>query len=603
MREAAMIRKRRERRRVPEGSSQYDSVWVVAKRLAKELSPFWRLQVLVLFLTMLQAGFGFLPPVILGDIVNKLQGGERVDTVLYFVYILAFATIAGLLSYAVGFTTQRLSWSFLLAVREKLYDHMQSLPIAYFDKNPTGKLVSNVMNDPSTVQNLITGNLNTMASDAVQLAIVLVVLFSISWKLALLSLVATPVYILNIAWTMKPLNRKSDDIRRTRDEMYGDMQEKLTGIQVVKGFGREKWEVRSFYSLTRGLMGLNLDMSKMGARMWTFAEALGGVGQALVLYYGGMMCLRGEMKAGTLVMFLLYSVHYVYGPIVRFLLVLDPISRAQAAVYRIFRTLDTVNKVSDKEGAKAMPEVEGHVQVQGVWFEYLPDTPVLKGIDLDVRPGEMIAFVGFSGSGKTTLANLLMRHFDPTGGRILVDGHDLRDIQVRSYREQVGYVIQDSALFNTTVLENLRYGRPDATFDQVVEAAKAANIHKTIENLSDGYYTRLGEKGVSLSQGEKQRMSMARALLADPRVLILDEATSSLDSQTEALVQEALDRLLKGRTSFVIAHRLSTIIKADRIVVLEGGVVTATGKHADLIMDDDGLYARMYRQQFAAALN
>ncbi|MBS1709571.1 MAG: ABC transporter ATP-binding protein [Armatimonadetes bacterium] len=602
MSDAALIRKRRERRRAPEGSSQYDSVWVVGKRLAKELKPFWKLQVVVLIVTLLQAGFGFLPPVILGDIVNRLQSGQPVDTVRYFLYIVGFATFAGLLSYLVGFLTQRLSWSFLLAVREKLYDHMQSLPIAYFEKNPTGKLVSNVMNDPSTVQNLISGNLNTMASDFVQLAIVLIVLFSISWKLALLSLVATPVYIYNLASTMTPLNTKSDEIRRTRDEMYGDMQEKLTGIQVVKGFGREKWEVRSFYSLTRGLMGLNLDLSKMGTRMWTFAEALGGVGQALVLYFGGQMCLRGEMQAGTLVMFLLYSVHYVYGPIVRFLLVLDPISRAQAAIYRIFRTLDTVNKVSDKDDALDMPEITGHVQVRGLWFEYLPETPVLKGIDLDVRPGEMIAFVGFSGSGKTTLANLLMRHYDPKEGQILVDGVDLRDVRVRSYRDQVGYVIQDSALFNTTVLENIKYGRPDATFDQVVEAAKAANIHKMIEGLSEGYYTRLGEKGVSLSQGEKQRMSMARAILADPRILILDEATSSLDSQTEALVQEALDRLLKGRTSFVIAHRLSTIIMADRIVVMENGVVTAMGKHADLIKDEEALYARMFRQQFAAAL-
>ena len=602
MSDAALIRKRRERRRAPEGASQYDSVWVVAKRLGRELRPFWKLQVLVVIVTVLQAAFGFLPPAILGDIVNKLQKGEPVDTVRYFLYIVAFATGAGLLSYLVGFLTQRLSWQFLLAVREKLYDHMQSLPIAYFDKNPTGKLVSNVMNDPSTVQQLITGNLNTMASDFVQLTIVLVILFKLSWPLALLSLIATPVYIFNLWATMAPLNRKSDDIRRTRDEMYGDMQEKLTGIQVVKGFGREKWEVRSFYSLTRGLMGLNLDIGKMGTRMWTIAEALGGVGQALVLYFGGLMCVRGEMEAGTLVMFLLYSVHYVYGPIVRFLLVIDPISRAQAAIYRIFRTLDTVNKVRDKDDAIEMPEVEGHVQVQNVWFEYLPDTPVLKGINLDVKPGEMIAFVGFSGSGKTTLANLLMRHFDPKEGQILVDGHDLRDVRIRSYRQQVGYVIQDSALFNTTVLENLKYGMPDATLDQVVEAAKAANIHKTIEALTDGYETRLGEKGVSLSQGEKQRMSMARALLADPRVLILDEATSSLDSQTEALVQEALDRLLKGRTSFVIAHRLSTIIKADRIVVMEGGEVTAMGRHADLIKDDDALYARMYRQQFAAAL-
>jgi len=572
-------------------------------RLWRELRPFRRLQWICFLLTVVQALFSFVPPVILGDIVNRLQKGDSINTWLYLTYIVGFATLAGLLSYAVGYFTQRLTQTYLLATREKLYDHMQQLPVAYFEKNQPGKLVSNVMNDPSTVQQLIAGNFNTMASDFVQLVLVLVILFTINPVLASLSLIATPVYILNIWRTMKPLQRTSEDIRRTRDEMYGDMQEKLTGIQVVKGYGKERWEIRSFYNLTRGLMGLNIDQSRLSSRMWTFAEALGGIGQALILYFGGLMCLRGEMLPGTLVMFLLYSVGYVYGPIVRFLLILEPMARAQAAIFRIFRTLDTVSTVERPSTPVRMPEIQGHIKYEDVWFEYVEGVPVLKGIQLEVKPGELIAFVGFSGSGKTTMANLLLRHYDPTSGRILVDGHDLRTVDLDDYRRQVGYVIQESALFNTTILENIRYGRPDATEAEVERAAKAANAHEMISALPEGYRTRLGENGITLSQGEKQRVAIARALLADPRILILDEATSSLDSQTEALVQEALDRLLRGRTSIVIAHRLSTIIKADKIVVLENGEITRMGRHRDLLEHPDELYARMFRQQFAAALD
>ncbi len=572
------------------------------RRLAKELKPFWKLVAVGLALTMLQSAFGFLPPVILGDIVNRLQKGQPVNTVLYLTYIVGFAVCAGLLSYAVGYTQQRLGQDFLLHVRERLYFHMQSLPMGFFERNQPGKLVSNVLNDPGTVQQLIAGNLNTLASDAVQLILVLVILFKIDAQLALLGLIAAPVYILNLQLTMKPIRRSSENIRRTRDEMYGTMQEKLTGIQVVKGFGKERWEMRSFHGLTRELMGFSVEQNRYGARLWTIADALGGLGQGLILYFGGVKCLNGQMEPGTLIMFLLYAVGYVYGPIVRFLLVLDPLARTQAALARIFRTMDTPNPIASKPHAPSMPPIEGEVRFENVWFEYVPNTPVLKGVELTVKPGELVAFVGFSGSGKTTMANLLLRHYDPQTGRITVDGRDLRDVEIDSYRNQVGYVIQESILFNCSILDNIRYGRPEATKHEAVEAAKAANVHETIEALPERYDTEYGEGGVSLSQGEKQRLAIARALLADPRILILDEATSSLDSQTEALVQQALERLMEGRTSFVIAHRLSTILKADKIVVLEDGVISKVGTHKELLEDPDGLYARMYRQQFAVAL-
>lgn len=574
----------------------------LVSRLIKELRPFRGLIYGGLGLTMLQSAFGFVPPLILGEIVNNLQAGRPINTWLYLAYVVGFASGAGVLSYGVGLVNQTLGQAFLLDIRRRLYSHMQSLPIGYFERRQPGKMVSNVMNDPGTVYNLLVTNVNTMAADIVQFFLALFILFSISPFLTGLALVAAPLYIFNVLVTVKPIENTSEEIRSARDEMYGAMQEKLTGIQVVKGFGKERWEVRSFHNLTRGLMDSNVQLTSLGSRLWTIADALGGVGQALILYFGGLMALRGEIEAGTLVMFLLYSFGYVYGPVVRTLLVLDPIARTRAALVRIFRTIDTPNAIVSKPDAPLMPEIKGEVVFENVWFEYMAGVPVLNGIDLQVIPGELIAFVGYSGSGKTTMANLVMRHYDPIAGRITVDGHDLRDVELDSYRSQIGYVIQDSVLFDATVLENIRYGRLDATDAEVVEAAKAANAHLAIESLPKGYETALGEKGIELSQGEKQRLAIARALLADPKILILDEATSSLDSQTEALVQEALERLLRGRTSFVIAHRLSTVLKADRIVVLEDGKITTVGKHHELLEIPDGLYARMFRQQFAVAL-
>ncbi len=571
------------------------------RRLIPELKPFKGLILLCSALTVAQSVFGFLPPFVLGDIVNKLQRGENVNTTLYLFYIVGLSGSQALLGYALSIAMATLGQNFLIEIRERMLGHMQSLPLAYFEKNQTGKLVSNVINDASTVQNLITANLTTMVGDIVQLLIVIILLFTINPIMALLSLSIAPLYIFNFRRFFKPLQVTSDDIRAKRDTMFGQMQEKLTGIQTVKSFGQERFEARSFMSTTRELMGLNVRQGALGGGLWTVADALCGVATGLVLWYGGNQCLQGKMQAGTLVMFLIYAVNYVYGPIVRFLVILDPIARAEAALNRIFRTLNTFNEVKDIPGAKAMPQIVGQVDFENVWFEYEPGQPVLKGINLRVKPGQMVALVGFSGSGKTTLASLLLRHYDPTSGHIAVDNVDLRETQLLSYRSQVGVVAQESILFNTTIRENIRYGRLAATDKEVEDAAKAANIHDAIEALPEGYDTKIGEDGIKLSVGEKQRMAIARALLADPKILILDEATSSLDSQTEALLQAALDNLMAGRTSFVIAHRLSTIVKADVIVVLEKGVVTEHGTHAELLQSD-GLYSRLYREQFRVAL-
>lgn len=571
------------------------------RRLIKELRPFLALLITCSTLTILQSAFGFVPPLILGDIVNKLQTGTPVNAVMYLTYVVGFAIIQGILGYALGVYTSLMGQKFLLVMRERLYRHMQSLPLSYFEKNQTGKLVSYVINDAGTVNNLITGSLNSLVSGAVQFVIVIIVLFAINWQMALLALTPVPFYIINFRRFLKPLQVTSDDIRARRDTMFGVMQERLAGVQVVKSFGQERRESRGFMAITRGLMGLNVKQGALGGGLWTSADALCGIGQGLVLWYGGLLCLRGEIGAGTLVMFLMYSVTYVYGPIIQFLVAIDPITRAQNAMARIFRTLDIKSVVDDKPAALPMPKIRGDVRFEDVWFEYEPDQPVIKGLNLDVTAGQMVALIGFSGSGKTTLTSLLLRHYDPKKGRLTIDGLDLRDVQLLSYRAQVGVVAQESILFNTTVMENIRYGRMEASDQEVVDAAIAANIHDAVEQLPDGYETKIGEDGIKLSVGEKQRIAIARALLADPRILILDEATSSLDSQTEAQLQKALDNLLAGRTSFVVAHRLSTIVKADVIVVLEKGIIVEQGTHAELLASR-GLYASLYQKQFSVAL-
>jgi subfamily B ATP-binding cassette protein MsbA len=571
------------------------------RRLLPELKPYRGLIALSAVLTIAQSAFGFLPPLVLGDIVNRLQKGESINTLLYLGLIVGFAASTAVLGYASGVTMATLGQRFLIDIRHRMLGHMQSLPISYFEKNQTGKLVSNVINDASTVQQLITQNLTTMVSDFVQLMIVLVVLFTINPIMACMSLSIAPLYILSFRRFYKPLQQTSDQIRGKRDAMFGQMQEKLAGIQTVKGFGQERWEARTFMATTRELMGLNVRQGSLSGGLWTVADALCGIATGALLWYGGTLALRGQMPAGTLVMFLLYAVGYVYGPIVRFLVVLDPIARAQAALYRIFRTLDTANLVKSQPGAPAMPSVSGHVRFEDVSFEYEPNQPVLRGIDLSVEPGQMIALVGFSGSGKTTLISLLLRHYDPLKGRITVDGHDIRTVDLDSYRAQIGLVAQESILFNTTIRENIRYGKLDASDEEIEDVAKAAMLHETIVALPNGYETRIGEEGIKLSVGEKQRLAIARALIADPRLLILDEATSSLDSQTEVLLQKALDVLMEGRTSFVIAHRLSTIVKADKIVVMELGEIKEVGTHEELL-EANGIYARLYKDQFRVAL-
>jgi ATP-binding cassette, subfamily B, bacterial len=599
-------------------------------RFLKEIRRYWRLMLLIVCLTLCTAALSPWQPIFLkymtdgfSDLALKnhslivlvrplfsLRHGLRfvpfpVTQQMYLVIVFTAGVTVATLSSAFGFCLQYsitlLSQNFKLNMREKLYAHMQSLSLGFFEKAQIGKLMSNITNDVATMDQLIGGSFVTVVQDLVTLLGVIAYLLYLNWQLALIALVVYPVYIMNYLAFIGRIKQTSHEAREQRDVMYGDLQEKLAGVQVVKSYAKERFEVRQFVGETRSIMGLNVRLGTLSTALWTLAEFIGATGTALLLWYGGRMVIAGHLSPGSLMAFYGFIGGYLYGPTLRLIQINDQLARTNSALWRIFATLDTKPNVVDKPDARPLPPIKGNVHYRQVWFEYEPGQPVIKGVDLEVEAGQMVAFVGPSGSGKTTMVNLLQRHYDVTGGALTIDGHDLRDVQLKSVRQQVGVVIQETILFNSTLRENIRYGRLEATDAEVEEAARAANIAHVIEALPNGYDTKLGEDGIKLSAGEKQRVAIARALLSDPRILILDEATSSLDSETESLIQEALDRLMASRTSFVIAHRLSTIVKADKIVVMEQGVIREAGSHADLLQLG-GLYAALYNQQFSVAL-
>lgn len=575
-------------------------------RFIKELKAYWRLMAVIVILTLISASLSLPPPLIVRYLTDHLSEPafrkhlpvNLRGVFLVFVSVTVASAFFGYwLTYSITFLGQRFKYD----MRRKLYSHMQTLSLGFFEKSQTGKLMSNITNDVSSLDQLIGGGFVTVIQDSCTLVVVMAFLLHLNWRLALISLVVYPLYIINYLMFIKHIKQTSHDIREQRDVMYGDLQEKLSGVQVVKSYARERFEVRQFVGETRSLMGLNVKIGAMGTALWTIAEFLGAIGTAMLLWYGGRLVIRGDLTAGSLMAFYGFIGGYLYGPTLRLIQINDQVARTNAALWRIFYTLDTKPNVEDKPGAKDLPTIQGDVNFNSLWFEYEQGQPVIKGVDLKVKAGQMVAFVGQSGSGKTTMVNLMQRHYDVTQGSITIDGQDIRDIKLNSLRRQVGVVIQETILFNTTIRENIRYGRLEATDEEVETAARSANIAHVIEALPLGYETRIGEEGIKLSGGEKQRIAIARAILSDPRILILDEATSSLDSETESLIQEALDRLMAGRTSFVIAHRLSTIVKADIIVVMEKGFIKEAGSHSELL-EQDGIYAGLYNQQFKVAL-
>ncbi len=483
-------------------------------------------------------------------------------------------------------------------LRLHVYNHIQKLSLRFYESRRTGDIMSRVTGDVNALERLVVGVSDRLLTDTLNLVVTLIILFVLSWKLALVALIPVPLLILVMyffASRVRPVYRK---VRDQFGSLHAKLQDNLSGIRVIKAFNTEEMESESFQQENEELLATQMREIRMSSNAFPLIRFIDGLGAILVTAFGSFMLLQPdpEITLGDLFAFNAF-VMQLYQPIGTLFHMFNAVLRALASADRIADFLEEEPDVADKEDAIELGTVEGNIRFENVNFHYAEGTPVLAGIEAEAKPGDIIALVGPSGTGKTSLINLIPRFYDPVQGRITIDGHDLRDVTQASLRQQIAVVLQDAFLFNGTVIENIRYACPSASDEQVRVAAEAANADEYILELPKGYDSLIGERGVKLSGGQKQRLAIARALLADRRILILDEATSMIDSRAEYLIQKALLRLMKGRTTFVIAHRLSTIKHATKILVIVDGRIVEQGTHQDLI-DKKGHYTRMYQDQF-----
>ena len=505
-----------------------------------------------------------------------------------------------LFSYANSYMVTWIGHRFVFDLRFATWRHLQRLSLAFHNQTQTGKIMARVTADIELIQGLIQGQLVTFISDVVTLVCVLGMLFFLEWRLASIILALVPFYVLSYLFFLKKIRETSNEQRRLYDEMLGTLAEKISGIAVVKAFVREDHERKVFMGKVREKFAVDMEQVHLNRRLGLVSAIVSALGTGAVYSYGGWLVQHGDMTTGKLVAMTFY-IGFVFNPAVRVADFNTAMQWAVSAMDRVFETLDTRPDIEDKADALALPVLAGRVQFAGVSFGYIDGQPIIKNLNLDVRAGEVVALVGHSGAGKSTMMNLLMRFYDPTSGHVRVDGFDLQDVRLETLRRQVSMVAQENVLFSVTLLENIKYGNRDATDDQAIASSKAADLHEFVMSLPDGYQTMIGEDGIKLSGGQKQRLALARALVTDPRILILDDVTSALDGETEARVQDALDEVMKGRTTFVIAHRLSSVVHADRIVVLENGVIDDIGTHEEL-SSRPGIYKDLYEEQFRSAL-
>ncbi len=535
------------------------------------------------------------------DLTGSILAGSQTDALLRVsVIIVVTFLLKNIFGYMQFFLMNYSEESIIRDIRNSLYRHLHSLPLGFFTNERTGDLISRVVNDVSVLNGGISAFFVTMMRQPLLIVVYLGLALSLSWKLTLISLVVFPFTLVIVAWIALTLHRERGVVQERMADITTVLQETISGVKVVKAFGMEEFETAKFVRHTRAYLRSVLRINRIKDISSPSTEFLSVIAGSVIVWYGGNQVLRDTTLSASEFLGFLFIIFQIMPPIKELTNVANRIQEATAAARRVFEIIDVEPSVTSAPGARPLAGFDSALEFDRVSFSYDGTQPVLRDVSLTIGKGELVALVGPSGAGKTTIVDLIPRFYDPTGGSVRVDGADLRDLDLRSVREKIGIVTQETILFNDTIRNNIAYGLTECSLADIEAAARAANAHGFITNTKEGYETVVGERGVKLSGGERQRLALARAILKNPPILILDEATSALDTESEILVQEAIDRLMSGRTSVVIAHRLSTIQRASRIYVVDGGRIVGHGTHAQLIADGAGLYRKLYDLQFRA---
>jgi subfamily B ATP-binding cassette protein MsbA len=571
-------------------------------RLLGYVHPYKKWMVISIIALIISVGLGLILPLVVRNLVdlifveNDLQQLNRLIIGLFAVFILqSIASFIHQLSLA--YVGERA----VVDIRVEVYSHLQSLSLRFFGEYRTGEIVSRITNDTSLLQSAITDDLVALLRQALTLIGAAILLFWLDWRLTLIILLGVPFITLTMVWLGRKIRGESKAVQDALAKSASVVEESAAGVRIVKSFARELYEIERFSHAVEDIYAAAMRRAKIGAVLGPIIGFMAFASITITLWFGAYEVIQGQLTAGDLVAYLIYTM-MVATPIASLAGLYARFQGALGATERLFDLLDEKPDILSQPGALVLPSLAGEVRFEGVSFTYTEEHTVLREVSFRAKPGQVIALVGPSGAGKSTLISLIPRFWDVEAGKVTIDGYDIRDVDLRSLREQIGIVPQETILFSDTVFANIQYGKLDATREEVEAAAKAANAHEFIINdLPYGYDMEIGERGVKLSGGQRQRIAIARAILKDPRILILDEATSSLDSESESLVQEALEHLMQDRTSFVIAHRLSTIINADWVLVLNEGRLVEQGTHLTLLEQTHGLYAHLYEMQFGAA--
>lgn len=566
-------------------------------RILSYIKPYMHRLIFAMFCTIMAAAGNLYIPWIIKDMIDEVLADKN-GTMLNWIAasIIAIFVVRGLFWYGQNYLMSYVGQSVIIDIRAAVFKKLQRLSVSFYNKNKTGTIMSYVTNDVNALQSAMVENTIEMITEGFILIGSVVAMIYLDWRLTLFTVCTFPVVLWFMEFFGKKIRKTSGRIQECTADITSVLQESVASARVIKSFVREDYEVDRFDVENRANFRANMKNAQLMATLTPVVELVAAIGVTMIIWYGGNNVINGTITAGSLVAFLTYAVN-ISNPIKRLTRVIGNIQKALAAAQRVFMIIDMPEEIAESRDAKQLPEVSGKVEFQNVSFAYDDKGNVITDLSFSVKPGEVIAIVGPSGAGKSTIANLLPRFYDVNKGDIKIDGHSVREVTLDSLREQVGIVPQETMLFNGSVYNNILYGRLDATKEEIEAAAKAANAHDFIMQLTDGYETKLGDRGVNLSGGQRQRIAIARAILKNPRILILDEATSALDTESERVVQEALDRLMVGRTSFVIAHRLSTVKNADKILVLEKGNLVESGTHDELLALD-GLYAHLYKIQY-----